>query len=189
MRSIELGKVGKKIRELRKDRKMNLQDVADKSGITAGLLSRIENFRTLPSLPVLHKISIALEVPLSELVESVGSPRPITYKLIKFGEGEKETRDDSEGLTYESLINTSFAEISMMSNIVRVAPNSYRKPVSNDSMELLHVISGEVKYGLKDIIIDIKKGDTLYFDGSIPHSVENTTDQEAVLFKVYLLKG
>jgi transcriptional regulator with XRE-family HTH domain len=83
MRSAELGKVGQKIREIRKRRKMNLQEVAQKSSITAGLLSRIENFKTLPSLPVLYKISTALEVPLAELVQSVGPIENENYFLSK----------------------------------------------------------------------------------------------------------
>ncbi len=189
MRSVELGKVGKKIRELRKERKMSLQDVAKKSGISAGLLSRIENFRTLPSLPVLHQISIALEVPLAELVETVSSPRPISYILVRDGEKEKEYRSDSESLAYQPLIDATFLNMSIMVNIVTVQPHSYRKPLGNDSMELIYVLKGKVKYGLEDTILDMKKGDTLYFDGSIPHSVENSTANEAILFKVYLLKA
>lgn len=189
MRSIELGKVGKKIRELRKERRMSLKDVAKKSGITAGLLSRIENFRTLPSLPVLHKISIALEVPLAELVETVSNPKLFSYILVKADEKEKEYRSDSESLAYQPLIDATFLNMSIMVNIVTVQPRSYRKPLSNDSMELVYVLKGRVRYGLKDTILPMRKGDTLYFDGRIPHSVENYTAYEAILFKVYLLRA
>ena len=186
MRSVELGKVGKRIREIRKNKKMNLQEVAEKSQITAGLLSRIENFRTLPSLPVLHKISIALDVPLSDLVEAVGSPKPLTFIHIKKGQGEIETRDDSRGLTYEALISESLKTGNIMVNRVVVAPQTFRPPVSNDSMELLHMLKGNIEYGLKDSIVQLEEGDTLFFDGRIPHSVENRTSEEAIIFKVYL---
>lgn len=190
MRSVELGKVGKKIRALRKEQKLNLQDVAEKSGITAGLLSRIENFRTLPSIPVLYKISIALEVPMSELVDAVGSPKAVSYILVRNGEGETDSRDDSAGLTYESLINVSLTTSNIMVNIVKVGAGAYREPVANDSMELIYVVSGHIKYGLKDNLIELHPGDTLYFDGSIPHSVENlSTETEAILFKVYMLNN
>ncbi|MEO0340179.1 MAG: XRE family transcriptional regulator [Bacteroidota bacterium] len=188
MRSIELGKVGKKIREIRKGRGMNLQEVATKSDITAGLLSRIENFRTLPSLPVLHKISIALAVPLSDLVEEVGHPGDAKYTLIKSGTGETEVREDSVGLTYENILNTSFQSSNLQVSIVRIDKGIYRPPVANDSMELVYVVNGEIEYGLDEDYVTIETGDTFYFDGSIPHSLKNVGDETGILLKVYLLR-
>ena len=188
MRSVELGKVGKKIRQIRKSRGMNLQEVANRSDITAGLLSRIENFRTLPSLPVLHKISIALEVPMAELVETVGSPADARYLLLRAGEGEKEEREDSKGLVYENLLSQSINSSNLQVSLITVPPNTYRPPVANDHMELIHVLQGTLSYGLENEKILIRKGDTLYFDGSIPHSLDNQSDTDVVLFKIYLLK-
>ena len=188
MRSVELGKVGKKIRQIRKSRGMNLQEVADKSDITAGLLSRIENFRTLPSLPVLHKISIALAVPMSELVEMVGNPSDSKYILIKAGQGEIEEREDSKGLLYENPFNTSINSGHLQASIIRVAPNTFRPPIANDNMELIYVLSGVLEYGIGDEKVIIEKGDTLFFDGGIAHSLKNEGTEEVVLFKTYLLK-
>ena len=71
MKSDILSAIGKKLRNVRKEKGLSLADVAQKSGITPGLLSKIENFRTMPSLPVLYKISEALEEPLSEIVKPV----------------------------------------------------------------------------------------------------------------------
>ena len=50
IRDDRLSRIGKKIKEIRKNRQMSLQEVASKSSVTAGLLSKIENFRTIPSL-------------------------------------------------------------------------------------------------------------------------------------------
>lgn len=188
MRNVELGKVGRKIRQLRKERGMNLQEVADKSDITAGLLSRIENFRTLPSLPVLHNISMALNVPLAELVDLVGNNGESNYILVRKGQGEKEEREDSQGLLYENILSTGVAETNLQVSIISIPAGTYRKPLANDSMELIHVVQGSVEYGLGDNILELHQGDTLFFDGSIPHSLNNTTAETAILFKVYLLR-
>ena len=67
----QLVTLGCKIRELRKKRRMTLQELAERTGLTAGLLSKIENFRTIPSLPVLAEIARALETGLSELFEDI----------------------------------------------------------------------------------------------------------------------
>lgn len=188
MRNVELGKVGRKIRQLRKERGMNLQEVADKSDITAGLLSRIENFRTLPSLPVLHNISMALNVPLAELVDLVGNNGDSNYILVRRGQGEKEEREDSQGLLYENILSTSVSETSLQVSIISIPAGAHRRPLSNDSMELIHVVAGSIDYGLGDNVLQMNQGDTLFFDGSIPHSLNNTSVETAVLFKVYLLR-
>ena len=56
----QLTALGCRIRDLRKQRNMTLQELGEKTHLTAGLLSKIENFRTVPSLPVLAEIARAL---------------------------------------------------------------------------------------------------------------------------------
>ncbi len=186
MRSAELGKVGKKIREIRKRRKMNLQEVAERSDITAGLLSRIENFKTLPSLPVLHKISIALEVPLSELVQPVGPSKPSDYFLIKNGSTHQEEND--KGWVSRQLFNTGFADTSLHVQILSIPPQTHQKQHTIDQMELIFMIQGSLKFHLRDESVLVEKGDTFYIDSKLLVALENANESEAHLFKVLLSK-
>ena len=187
MKNDILSLVGKKIKEERKKRNLSLQQIAQRSDVTAGLLSKIENFRTIPSLPVLLKISKALEMNLSELVESVIFGEKCGYTVIKHQQGELEEREDSVGLVYESLIHQDLFNLNFRVNIVRIKGNVYREPIATDARELVHVLSGDVTYGINGETIRLVQGDTLFFDGSIPHSVQNNQDLEAKLFKVYLI--
>ncbi|MEQ6120315.1 XRE family transcriptional regulator [Reichenbachiella sp. MALMAid0571] len=180
-----LSNIGKKIKEERKNKNLNLQEVASRSNITAGLLSKIENFRAVPSLPVLLNISKALDVNMADLVENVVSNKEVSYLLVKKDEGSIEEREDSEGLTYESLIHQDLSDINFRANIVRVRPDCYREPIATDAMELIYVISGTVTYGFDNEEVVLEEGDTFYFDGSFPHSVKNNDKTQAVLFKVY----
>ncbi len=186
MRSAELGKVGKKIREIRKRRKMNLQDVAQKSDITAGLLSRIENFKTLPSLPVLHKISVALEVPLSELVQTVEHPNPLPYFYIKNGSIPSE--EDQNGGLHQYLLNTGYLDTNIKVKNLVIAPLTKRIPKSSDQMELYYIIQGILKLELKDETIILNKGDLFYTDSKIIRSVENSTNNKTYILKVLFSK-
>lgn len=181
-----LSNIGKKIKEERKSKGLNLQEVASLSNITAGLLSKIENFRAVPSLPVLLNISKALEVNMADLVENVVSNKEVSYLHIKKDAGIIEEREDSEGLVYESLVHQDLSDINFRANLVRVKPNYFRAPIATEAMELIYVISGSVTYGFEDQKVMLEEGDTFYFDGSIPHSVENNMENQAVLFKVYL---
>ena len=187
MKSDILSVIGKKLREIRKEKGMSLVEVADNSDITAGLLSKIENFRTTPSLPVLYKIAVALKEPLSEIVKPVDEGPEESYTLIRSGEGEEEIRYDSEGLTYESLMSRVIHSTPVKINTVTVKPGVYRRPLSNDSYELVYILTGEVIYGLQDELIHLKKGDTLYFNGQIPHSLKNPGTKSAQLFKAYFM--
>lgn len=187
MRSAELGKVGKKIREIRKRRKMNLQEVAQKSDITAGLLSRIENFKTLPSLPVLHKISIALEVPLSDLVHSVGPPRPSTYFLIRNGRGDKEK--DPVGIIERQLLNTGFSDVNIQVRSIEIPAETQHQQKGLDQMELFHLVNGSLSFQLKKEAVQLERGDTLFVDGKTLLSINNNHPAEARIFKVILSKA
>ncbi len=191
MKDDKLSEIGKRIKTERKKRNMSLQQVAEISEVTAGLLSKIENFRAVPSLSVLLNISRALEVNMSELVENVdghenGAEKD--YIIVRRNAGEIEEREDSIGLVYESLIHQDIADFNLRVNIVRIKGKVYREPIATDGKELIYVLDGSVSYGLHDEIVTLGKGDTLFFDGSVPHSVKNNLKTEAVLFKIYLIR-
>ena len=57
-----LFKIGLNIRQARKKRELTLSDIARHTGLSKGLLSKIENFRTLPSQPVLSAIARSLNL-------------------------------------------------------------------------------------------------------------------------------
>lgn len=192
IRDDRLSRIGKKIKEIRKSRQMSLQEVASKSSVTAGLLSKIENFRTIPSLPVLLSIAKALDVDLSELVSSVMNNDEAPYILVRKGQGEVEEREDSKGLKYQSILSYSINNLSDLNirvNLVSLDIGADRQPLATDALELIHVISGSVKYGLPDHEVELQQGDTLFFNGRLPHSVKNMYFKETVLFKVYLLQN
>lgn len=186
MRSVELGKVGKKIREIRKHRKMNLQEVAQKSNITAGLLSRIENFKTLPSLPVLHKISIALEVPLSELVQTVGPAENETYFFIEKGSVPKEK--DKKGWIHQLLLSTNFSDAVLKVKKLHIPPGKHKNLKKTDQMELFYLEKGALSFQMKQENIQINEGDTFYANSSTIHAIENPSAEPAAVFKVLLSK-
>ncbi|MEH0153262.1 XRE family transcriptional regulator [Limibacter armeniacum] len=181
-----LGNIGKAIKEIRQDKRLSLQEVSQKSDVTPSLLSKIENFRTVPSLPVLFNIARALDVDMAELVRNVRHSS-MDYILIRKGEVSPIERSDSEGLRYFDLISQAITNVNMRVNLVEVSGNVHRPPIATNGLELLYVIHGDINYGLGEEMIELHEGDTLFFDGNIPHSVTNDTDQKALLFKVYLM--
>ena len=188
MKQDKLSLIGLRILELRKAKKLSLRELAKRSGLSAGLLSKIENFRTVPSLSVLIEIANSLEVDVAVLVKSINGDQAAPYLLVRAGTGRPEQRDDSKGLLYSYLLSQDLAHYTLRVNEVSISPHTYRKPLSTNALELVYVLEGTVQYGFKDEEVTLAPGDTLYFDGLGPHSVRNATEQPARLFKVYLLR-
>ena len=71
--------LGKQIKKVRKKRNLSLREVAKLSGVSIGLISKIENYRTTPSLTVLLKIMRSLEMNLLELNLSKSKKKKIHF--------------------------------------------------------------------------------------------------------------
>lgn len=188
MKHDKLSLIGLRILELRKAKKMSLRELAKRSSLSAGLLSKIENFRTVPSLSVLIEIANSLEVDVSVLVKNINGETAAPYLLVRADEGRPETRDDSKGLIYKYLLSQDLLSYSLRVNEVLITPGIYRKPLSTNALELVHVLKGTVQYGFKDGEVQLATGDTLYFDGLLAHSVRNSTTETVRLLKIYLMR-
>ena len=163
-----------------------MQQVAKRTGVSAGLISKIENLRTTPSLPVLLKIMQTLNIDLSEL--ELSSNISGDYIVIKDGEGTKEVREDSKNLEYIHLLSSNTSDNSIRVYLVNVLGRSSRKPISTNANELVFVLRGKLTYLIRKEDVQLEKGDLLFFDGTVPHGLSNEFDEPAVLLKIYLLK-
>lgn len=177
--------IGRQLKLARQKRDLTLQQVAKRTGVSAGLISKIENLRTTPSLPVLLKIMQTLNIDLSEL--DLTSNITGNYLLVKKGEGTKEDREDSKNLEYTHFLSSNTAHNSIRVYIVKVAGGSYRKPISTNANELVYVLSGRLSYMIRKENVPLEEGDLLFFDGSVPHGLSNEFEESATLLKIYLL--
>lgn len=177
--------IGRQLKKARQKRDLTLQQVAKRSGVSPGLISKIENMRTTPSLPVLLKIMQTLSIDLSEL--DLSPNHQGDYVLIKNGEGTTEEREDSPGLEYKHLFSSRITDQNLRIYTVNVASGSQRKLISTEAMELVYVLYGKVDYIIRKETVPLEKGDLLVFDGTIPHGVWNRFEETAVLFKMYVI--
>lgn len=178
--------LGKQLKRIRLNKNLSLKQVAEKSDVSIGLISKIENFRTTPSLPVLLKIMQSLQIDLSEL--NLTSNNKEAYILIKNGEGVVEEREDSRGLEYTFLFSDSLSESNLRTYIVKVKKDIYREPISTDAIELLYVIKGKLTYMLNEDKLELEEGDILFFDGSVPHALQNKHSETATMLKMYMIQ-
>ena len=178
--------IAKNIKALRLKKGMTLDSLAAKTGTTKGFLSQLENYRALLSLPLLYKIADALETEPSELLKSLGKVK--TYVLTKKDKGVKTEREHPEsGFIYYALAREKAFKL-MDPFMLEIPAGSTRKNVTTNGDEFVYILEGEITFVLDTERIKMKKGDSIYFDGSIPHHSENTGKKCAKLLVIYALK-
>jgi transcriptional regulator with XRE-family HTH domain len=180
-------RIGKKIRRLRKQAGYKLVETADKAGVSKGLLSKVENGRTVPSLPVLLSIIQSLGLEPESFFQNIKFEPPQPYYLIKSEEQKPiQKEEDAKGFSYEFILEKAFENFIVEILILEVLPGASRKKVSTDAFELKYVLKGEIDYQIGEEIVKLKKGDTFFYDGRTPHLPQNKSDKPARMLVIYL---
>lgn len=162
--------IGKKIRKIRKEKQFIISKVAADAGVSNGLISRIENGRTIPSLPVLLSIIAALETEISsffDVMERDLKKKYIVTRHNEYTEIEKEV--EAEGFVYQFIFNKSLNSLGFEAVLLEVMPNSKRDKVITDAYEYKYILTGEISYIIEEEEIKLSAGDSLFFDGRLPH--------------------
>lgn len=181
---MNLVELGQRIRALRTERGMTLDEVVARSGLTKSWLSKVENFRVTPSLPGLIQIAEGLGVPVSKLLEGL-EVRP-TFVVVRRGDGLQIARDrEVSNITYEALAHER-PDRAMDPFVLTVPAGGGRtKAMSHEGEEFLRVLTGKVRFHYGDNVHDLAAGDSLYFDASTPHRLTNPTAKPAEVLCVF----
>ncbi len=188
MQGNQLNYIGKRMKEIRLSKELKLTNVAISASISKGLLSRIENGRTIPSLPVLFSIITALKESPAAFFENIDyvTNQPF-YLLIKKENYIPIQKEDSIGYNYFNIMSQSFKDVTFNAVLLTLNPDAKRELVTTDGMEFIYLIDGEIEYRLNDVIITMEKGDSLFFEGRVPHLKMNKTNITAQILVIYLL--
>src|SRR5882757_2378754 len=97
-------KISYRIKEIRKEKRITIQELADKAGVSKGLISQIENNRTIPSLPVLMNIVQSLNLDLTEFFKDLSSKgRQEKVFVIRSSEYSPIQKEASKGFSYQRM--------------------------------------------------------------------------------------
>ena len=179
--------IGKKIREIRISKKIKLVDVAKQAEISKGLLSQVENGRTIPSLPVLLQIIKVLGIDYSVFFEGIDTPSSSPYILKRKENYTHFEKEDAIGFNYFSVLSESISNVAIQVNILELEPNAKREKVITDGYTYLYIIQGQIEYFLDEEMMELHEGDSLFFNGQIPHVPRNNTDSLAKILVLYML--
>jgi transcriptional regulator with XRE-family HTH domain len=171
--------IGHEVRTFRKQLGITVADLAAATNISLGMLSKIENGITSPSLTTLQALSRALGVPLTALFRRFEEERSAVF--IKAGEGvDVERRGTRAGHQYTLLghIGANTSGVVVEPYLITLAEDSDVFPTfQHEGMEFLYMLEGEVVYRHGSKLFRMLPGDSLFFDADAPHGPEELTER------------
>lgn len=165
--------LGMQIKRQRLAQELKIADVARIAGISQGMLSKIENAQVSTSLDTLSRLCDALGMPMSKLFSQYDQQGGSAL-LVKAGEGMEVVRRGTEkGHTYHLLNHVRGPKKNFEAYMVDMGDASEEFPTfSHPGTEFLHLLEGELVYRHGNQLYHMQPGDSLTFDGEVPHGPE-----------------
>jgi transcriptional regulator with XRE-family HTH domain len=182
--------IGEKISTIRVFKKVELEVLALKTGLSVEQLKLIESGDSIPSLGVLIRITRALGTRLGTLLDDTIREGPSIVRenehqsTLSFSTSENEKR---EHLKFLSLAPNK-AGRHMEPFIIDIIPNGKNEPSksSHEGEEFIYVLDGSVTIYYGNDNIDLKKGDSIYLDSIVQHFVTTSSGKARILGIVYV---
>ena len=164
--------IGRQVRAFRNEQGLTVADLARVSGLSTGMLSKVENGLTSPSLSTLNGIASALNVPVTALFRLHEETREATF--VPAGGGLTIERQGTRaGHQYQLLGHSSGQSPMVDPYLVTLTDESDVFPLfQHDGVEFIHVLDGEMVYRHASRTYRLGPGDSLYFDSGAPHGPE-----------------
>ena len=164
--------IGKKIQELREERKMSLTELSQKSGVQLATLSRLENLKMTGTLESHLAIAKALEVSLPQLYnEVINEDKKIEVQTSR---SPSDVFVHSKKSSYEILTPKVLSK-KMMPILLKLEPGGKTHQEQNPigCEKFIFVLVGKITVDIDGKSYALSKNNTLYFDASLEHKFMN----------------
>jgi transcriptional regulator with XRE-family HTH domain len=184
--SSELNQVelAQRIKKLRLERGMTIDEAAVQSGLTRSWWSKVENFRITPSLPALCRLASTLGTTISKLLDGLDARPPLV--IVRPAERRRFRRDpEISDVDYESLAHPRPSR-KMDPLLLTIEPGGGRKKaLGHEGEEFMMVLAGRVILEYGSDSVELVVGDCAYFDAAVEHRLSNPYDLQAKVLCVH----
>lgn len=177
-------RIAQKIRATRLEKNMTIQQVATRTHVSKGLLSKIENSRTIPSLPVFVTLIQSLDISLKDFFNDMILVNGREYLLVRKEQMTTQERAESDGITSQYILSQNVPNCTMETILLTLDPGASGKPATTDGFEFRHLLSGSCEYNINGEVLNLEEGDTLYFDATVPHFANNKSRRHVKMLGV-----
>ena len=180
--AVSSGRLGVRVRDLRKDRGLTLDELAAASGVSRAMISKLERGEKNPTLVIAARLAEGLGVSLSRLA-GVEERREV---VVVPREKRPVLRDPETGFERQSLSPTFAGRgVEFLRNVVPEGSTSGDfPPHRKGAEEHLVVESGELEATLGDETYLLREGDALFFEADVPHRFDSVGRGECSYYLV-----
>ncbi len=166
--------IGRVVRAQRRKQNITVAELSETTGLSIGMLSKIENGNTSPSLTTLQTLANALSVPITSFFRGFEEARSAVH--TKAGEGVELERDGTRANHQYNLlghIGSNTSGVIVEPYMITLTEKSDIFPAfQHGGIETIYMLEGEIDYRHGDSLYALKPGDTLFFDADAPHGPE-----------------
>jgi transcriptional regulator with XRE-family HTH domain len=185
--AVSADRLGDRVRELRRGRGLTLEELAERSGVSRAMISKVERGEKNPTLVVAAKVAEGLEITLSELL-GTEERRKI---IVVHRERRMVMRDPETGFERQ-LLSPSLGRraVEFIRNIVpRESTSGEFLPHRRGVEEYVVVEKGRLRAIIGGEEYLLEEGDALYFEADVSHRFDNAGDGECSYYLVIVSKG
>jgi len=168
--------IAQRVREYRNHLGLTVEQLAERSGISKGMLSKIENAQASPSLGTLVKLAGAIAVPLTSLFRGLEEEHDAL--LVRSGQGVEIVRKGTRvGHRYELLGEMRGPNKVVEPMLVTLNEHSEVFPLfQHPGVEFIYMLEGVIEYGHGADRYVLRPGDALQFSGEVVHGPTELVD-------------
>jgi transcriptional regulator with XRE-family HTH domain len=182
--------LGETLREIRRAKRLSLQQVADLAGLSKGFVSQVESGTTNPSIASLKRIANVLGTPLGALFgpESNGegnapaaqpsAPEGGDVRIVRRNRRKMLAWPGAQMKTY-LLTPDLQRKLEVSLNVYEPGGHSGDEPLTHEGEEFGLVLEGQLEITVKDQRFVLEEGDTIYFPSQLPHRTRVLNGQPA----------
>lgn len=176
--------IAARVREFRRQLGWTIEELAERSDLSKGMLSKIENAQTSPSIFTLARLSDSLSVPVTALFRGLDEEHDVLH--IKAGNGlEIPPRGAAKGRRYQLLGRMRSPHDRFEPMLVTLTERADTFPlVQHPGTELLYMVSGRMEYAYGSSRFLLEPGDALQFVGEVAHGPTAVLDLPAQFLTV-----
>jgi transcriptional regulator with XRE-family HTH domain len=179
--------LGEKIRKLRRQQGMTLDELSRKSEVSKGLLSVTERNISAPTVRTLEKIVRALGTTVSSLYSEMENSKkeaanPGKMAIVHKKERKKLVLGPERGKAHYELLSPDYHRKLQVMYIHFPVGRKTGKFISHEGEECGIILEGELKVYIDEQVVILEEGDSIYFDSIIPHRLENIGKTEVRAF-------
>ncbi len=168
--------LGRQVRRYRKQLGLTITEMCERTGLSAGMVSKIENGNTSPSLATLRSLSTALNVPVTSLFREFEEQRDATF--VRAGQGLAiERKGTRAGHLYQLLGHSVHSDVSVEPYLITLDKETEVFPIfQHAGVEFIYILEGTMIYRHLNATYKLTPGDSLFFDSDAAHGPEELVE-------------